>query len=576
MSRQAARSQVIRVRELSESGARGRGRGVGEGSCICGIILAMRGHRNLPTLASISIGTAVLILTACIPATKLPTPTYAAPSSTAAASVTPLSTATPSHGTVLQPSKYAGISVHTIEEQANDRRSLLHAAYPVTERTAINARLEALASAFIGEYRSVADAQEASYQDYLRETGMEAASFATHYVQHFDITAADATLISVAIEQYRSTGGTGSTQVTGYLFDRVADRELEPGDLFVDDTYLQRLSALTRTELERLARERAALLEVGDESARTAWLESQISMIQAGTEPMPENFDSVLFREDGTFEVLFDKYQVGPGADGVVTISLPYDGIADLLVSEMQLLLDIEPATPTPTPEPPPTTTPMPPSGGDHPSGNVDCSQVSCVALTFDDGPSVYTGGLLDQLAAHNARATFFVLGKSARVQPETIARFIQEGHEIGNHSWSHLDLSKLGDDEIRQEINQTNEVVAQITGTSPKHFRPPYGAYNDHVLSVTGLPVVLWSLDPLDWKDRDAEIVAQRMREAQAGAIILAHDIHRTTVDAIPAVLTAFESQGVHFVTVSQLFAPEPLSPGHVYTRQRVASHSR
>jgi len=201
----------------------------------------------------------------------------------------------------------------------------------------------------------------------------------------------------------------------------------------------------------------------------------------------------------------------------------------------------------------------------------VDCAQALCVALTFDDGPCIYTDGLLDILQAHHARATFFVLGKSARVQQKTIARMAQEGHEIGNHSWSHLNLKDLTEDQIRDQIDPTNALVAEITGTTPQYFRPPFGTVDDYVVTTVQMPVILWSLDPLDWKDRDADLIAQRMSEASSGAIILAHDIHSSTVEAMPNVLTSLAARGIRFVTVSELMAPQELVAGQVYGRRQM-----
>ena len=99
--------------------------------------------------------------------------------------------------------------------------------------------------------------------------------------------------------------------------------------------------------------------------------------------------------------------------------------------------------------------------------------------------------------------------------------------------------------------------------------MRPPYGAYNDSVLAASGLPIIFWSVDPLDWKDRDAETVASRIADAPVGAIILAHDIHKSTVAAVPAIIAALKGRGIHFVTVSKLFEPHTLLPQKVYIRQ-------
>ncbi len=519
-------------------------------------------------------------LAACAPAgppTETPTATVRAPATaTPTATVeqvapTPTSPAKPPVETLTPDSKYANVYVYTIEEQANEERSLLHVAYPVTENPAINARLQVLAEQFIDEWRTAAAMQEAAYQDYVRQTGEVAASFVTHYIQHFDVTIADAHLISLAIERYRFTGGTGSTEVVGHIFDRAAGTELVPADLFASDAYLERLSLLAREALERRARAQAAEGGFDSEAARDEWVERALTMIRAGTEPRVENFDGILFLEDGTLSIQFDKYQVGPGSEGVVTVSVPVDGIADLLTPNMRQLLGIAEATPEPTPPPAPTPAQLPTLAPPAPPAGVDCGQSLCVALTFDDGPCVYTDRLLDILRDHGAHATFFVLGKSARVQTRTITRMAQEGHEIGNHSWSHLNLKGLTEEQMQEQVDETNTLVANITGITPRYLRPPYGSFDDYVVDTVKMPVILWSLDPLDWKDRDAGLVVERMKEASSGAIILAHDIYTSTVNAIPAVLEALAARGVQFVTISELMAPEEPVAGHVYGRRQV-----
>jgi len=452
--------------------------------------------------------------------------------------------------------KYANVYVYTIEEQANDGRSLLNVAYPVLENPAINTTLRTLSESFIDEWRTTAAEQEALYQDYLRRTGEVAVSVVANYVQHFDVTLANADLISLSIERYRFTGGTGSTEVTGYIFDRRSGAELGPADLFTSDAYLERLSTLSRQELERRVQTEAAESQFDSPAVRDQWLSGMLEMIRGGTEPVPDNFDGLLFHEDGTLHIQFDKYQVGPGSSGVVTVVLPVESVADLLTPKLlRLLSTVKPElmhTPTPPATPPPAA--------------VDCSEVPCVALTFDDGPSIYTEHLLDILAEHHAHATFFVLGKSAKVQAKTILRMAREGHEIGNHSWSHPSFKELNAEQILEQVDPTNKLVAELTGTAPRLFRPPYGRVTQDVLAAVPMPVILWSLDPLDWQDRDADLVAQRLSQAKNGGILLAHDIFTTTVQAMPAVLTSLTERGFHFVTVTELLAPTVPLPGHVY----------
>ena len=184
------------------------------------------------------------------------------------------------------------------------------------------------------------------------------------------------------------------------------------------------------------------------------------------------------------------------------------------------------------------------------------------VALTFDDGPHPeLTPRLLDILRHHGVRATFYVIGRNVETYPEIARRIVSEGHEIANHSWSHPALTTLGAARLRQEIDKTNEVILRVTGRRPTNMRPPYGAINDRVRQAMfrdhGLDVIMWSVDPLDWRRPGADVVRQRLVDGAApGAILLAHDIHPGTIDAMSGTISQLKAKGYGFATVSQLLA--------------------
>ncbi len=184
------------------------------------------------------------------------------------------------------------------------------------------------------------------------------------------------------------------------------------------------------------------------------------------------------------------------------------------------------------------------------------------LALTFDDGPHPeLTPKLLDILRQQGVRATFFVLGSNVAKYPEIARRIVAEGHEIANHSYNHPALTKLGAARMNDEVGKTCDIIEQATGRRPLSIRPPYGALNatvEHALLQNyGLNVVLWSVDPLDWKrPGSAEVVRRLVAGARPGAILLAHDIHPGTVEAIPEVIAQLKSQGYTFATVGQLHA--------------------
>ena len=184
------------------------------------------------------------------------------------------------------------------------------------------------------------------------------------------------------------------------------------------------------------------------------------------------------------------------------------------------------------------------------------------IALSFDDGPSpVTTTQLLDILEKRGIKVTFFVIGPNVAAHPEIVRRELADGDEIGNHSWTHPQLSKLSDQRVTEEIAKTQEAIKNACGYTPTLMRPPYGAITkrqrEWIEKQFGLSVILWSVDPFDWKRPGASVISQRILSgAEPGSIILSHDIHQQTIDAMPATLDALLAKGYKFVTVSELIA--------------------
>jgi len=208
------------------------------------------------------------------------------------------------------------------------------------------------------------------------------------------------------------------------------------------------------------------------------------------------------------------------------------------------------------------------------------------LALTFDDGPHPeLTPRLLDILRAEGVRATFYVVGKNVEAYPDIARRIVAEGHEIANHSWSHPALTGLGAARLNQEIENTNAVIERVTGRRPTNMRPPYGALSERVrrsiINDHKLDIILWSVDPLDWKRPGASVVTQRLVEgARPGAIMLAHDIHPGTIEAMPGTIAQLKAKGYGFATVSQLLAmrepPPPPTPATPAATAAPATNSR
>ena len=190
------------------------------------------------------------------------------------------------------------------------------------------------------------------------------------------------------------------------------------------------------------------------------------------------------------------------------------------------------------------------------------------IALTFDDGPNEkLTPRLLDLLAQHHMHATFFVIGENAVQHPEILQRAVREGHEIGNHTWSHPNLAKMSEENVRSQIKRTEETITGAIGSRPTLFRPPYGsltAREKHFIhDELGYEIILWEVDPLDWKEPGPNIVSSRiLKETRPGSIVLSHDIHAQTIQAMPATLTELEAKGFKCVTVSELLKMRTAAP--------------
>jgi peptidoglycan/xylan/chitin deacetylase (PgdA/CDA1 family) len=183
------------------------------------------------------------------------------------------------------------------------------------------------------------------------------------------------------------------------------------------------------------------------------------------------------------------------------------------------------------------------------------------LAMTFDDGPHPQnTPRLLGMLRERNIKATFFIVGTLAREYPNIIRAILADGHEIGNHTLTHpLNMTRLSDDKIRHEVGSTAQALLDIAGYHARVFRPPGGATNARIkqwlYDEYGLCNILWSVDPNDWKRPGVSVVTQRLvNGAHPGAILLCHDLHAPTVDAMPGTLDALLAKGYRFVTVSQL----------------------
>lgn len=190
------------------------------------------------------------------------------------------------------------------------------------------------------------------------------------------------------------------------------------------------------------------------------------------------------------------------------------------------------------------------------------------IAITFDDGPHPEnTPRLLDMLKERKVKATFYVVGNMVKYNPQLLKRMVEEGHEIGNHTVTHGTLSRMSDESLLAELKNAHDQIVEASGVAPVSMRPPGGAIKKDqkafVLEELGYPTILWSVDPEDWKRPGPAVVTSRLvNGASPGGILLVHDLHKPTVDAMPDTLDQLLAMGYEFVTISELIALEEPEP--------------
>ena len=168
------------------------------------------------------------------------------------------------------------------------------------------------------------------------------------------------------------------------------------------------------------------------------------------------------------------------------------------------------------------------------------------IAITFDDGPSVCTPALLDGLKERGVKATFFLVGENVETYPDIVKRIYEEGHLIGNHTYHHVEITKLSDEEAMYEINKTDELIAAI---------PPFGVWQRELENYLDVLPVMWTVDPLDWTTENIdEVVNKVVSQAKENDIILLHDCYKSSVEAALRIVDLLKAEGFEFVTVDKL----------------------
>lgn len=287
----------------------------------------------------------------------------------------------------------------------------------------------------------------------------------------------------------------------------------------------------------------------------------EFDWVTKGTSPTPKNYEDYYLTEQGLV-LLFRSLQIGEASLGRPEIFVPYEVYRSKAPNE-NLVKSFEPIAPVSSDDEKPQIMPSRP-------GSINRKKI---AITFEDGPHpLYTPLILDTLKSRSQKATFYVLGSRASDYDDLVLRMSQENHLIGNHSWSHPQLTRLSEIALKAQIDQTQKVIEQITGKAPTTYRPPYGIYNIDVIYTANMPTILWSIDPMDLKYKDADFISNYVLDhAFDGAIVMLHDSNPYTTQALSGIIDGLINNGYDLVTVEEILnlnAAEDFESNRVYSR--------
>lgn len=404
---------------------------------------------------------------------------------------------------------YPGLNLKTTTQEADIYT--LFVSQPYTNNKEIDEPIEEL----VNEQRNdfMVEVQEAEHM--LKENGFNA---------HLNIQTATTKLAdkiySIELESYQIVGGAnGLTKVRPLVLDLNTNKQLTSADILKLDTdAVSDIKALVLEEIQNDPEVSEYLFEDLFEEA----LEN------------PEHWKLSVSPESISFH--FNQGQIAAAA-GAIKAEVSMEKIIFDLNPEFAEKIGLE------IPEKPVVL---------DPDGKY-------IALTFDDGPHAsVTPRVLEILNQHEIKATFYMLGSQVEYYPSIAKQVFDEGHEIAEHTMNHKDLTRLDQAQIKEEIQSSSNHILEATGSLPTSLRPPYGAFNDSVGAIAQeleLPVIMWSVDSEDWKSRNVQAINNEvMTTVHPGAIVLLHDIHATTADALPQLLTNLKNEGYEFVTVTQL----------------------
>ncbi|WP_090776196.1 polysaccharide deacetylase family protein [Shouchella lonarensis] len=433
----------------------------------------------------------------------------------------------------VEKSAYPGLDITTVTTQGERYTSSI--SKPKTESEKINK-----------EVHTWIDVQEQEFLDTVKQNAEALKLEPAHLNINVNINKVTDDIYSLVFHSYQYVGGAnGQEFMQTFIIDIKGDRILHIEDVMdIDDEVRKHIHELVKAQLQKKEED---YFQVFYDDLETVLAE-------------PSTWKWAL--DHDTFSLYFDSYAVAAGAAGAIHVEIPTEEIVLYLKDDIadQLYLAEEKQERKKAVEQEQAV--LDPEG-------------KYVALTFDDGPHPnVTPSVLETLQQFDARATFYMIATQVSVYPDLANEVALQGHELGNHSVNHLDMTKLSSAKIADELEKTSAEIEKATGLQPKTMRPPYGAYNEALLSVAEtqqLPVINWSVDSLDWKSRNAAAVKQEvLNHVHNGAIILMHDIHPSTAEALPDVMSVLEEEGYEFVTVSELLSLQDNANVGPYTNKK------
>lgn len=390
--------------------------------------------------------------------------------------------------------------------------------YPQTENELINQ----LVNQFVEDHYGPLKQEEAKDPELIRELHIT-----------YELIPYNNSIVSFFFTTYTTSSylAHGINTISTFTFDMKTGNLLVLSDLFDQQENFQEFESLLSTQIKAI---------VSDENFNEPFLnEEQIEEVINNTKNFTITKEALV--------VYYEPYVIAPGYMSTQTIELPLESVRGLKISRLD-------------------TTESETAWGSnalsvynqqkHEAMLNEYKDKKLVALTFDDGPhQVLTPRLLSILKEKDVKATFFMLGSRVVRDMETTKRVADAGHSIGSHAFTHLNLVNMSASQAIEELNQTQEAIKQATGKTPTLMRPPYGAYNDVVVDHANAAIIMWSVDPMDWKYRDSAIVKKNVLDSvKDGSIVLLHDIHATSVDAVTEIIDSLHEQGYTLVTVDTL----------------------